>query len=144
MSERRFAWDGDEFPLLNNDDDWTGRECVAVEDYFGQLAEKLDRTRRFYAVVWVGIHRKRPDFTLDEALEIRASDAVTVPDTAPAAPGEPEPEPEPEPEHVSTREPENPLKVQLRADFDETAHHHDLRHAISPVGSTFRQDRARI
>jgi hypothetical protein len=93
---KRFCWDGEEFDLVSDDDDWTGVECITVEDYFGVMTERLDRTRRYYAVLWVGVHRKRPDFTLDDALQLRANEVARVPSAAPAAPAEPEPEPEPD------------------------------------------------
>lgn len=95
MSER-FRWDGEEFDLVKDDDEWTGLECIAVEDHFGVMTERLDRTRRYYAVLWVGVHRRRPEFTLDDALKLRANEVALVPSQAPAAPVEPEPEPEPE------------------------------------------------
>src|SRR4026209_2493817 len=36
------------------------------------------------------------------------------------------------------------LEIQLRADLEETADHHDLRDAERPVGRAFREDRIRI
>lgn len=77
----RFRFDGEEFELLRMSADWTIAETIEIEDFFDRDTEYLGRTRRYGAVLWVSVHRTRPDFTLAEAVQLPQGVAEMIPPT---------------------------------------------------------------
>lgn len=64
----RFTFDGEEFDIFRLTEEWTIAETIQIEDFFERDTEFLGRTRRFAAVLWVSVHRVRPEFTLAQAI----------------------------------------------------------------------------
>lgn len=95
----QFRWDGAIFDLLDDVQRWTLREIIAVQDHLGMPVERLDKTRRMLANLWVSVHRVRPEFTLDQAGEVTIGEPEEVP-PPPSPDAEPPAEPDDEPAGV--------------------------------------------
>ena len=101
MSARTFTWDGETYDVVPVDD-WNFQEGVAIEEWAARAGydwDALVKTKLLLgqALAWATLHRRRPDFTLEDAAklkisivnEIRAAAARAVPSDhqAPAVAG---------------------------------------------------------